>query len=83
MNTSTVIRFGKVPVAPATRVSIQTRGSDLWHSFTRKLFGEPVLGNPLHEAWSADGEPLDRMTPEQLAKSSASRYLVVPHNRGR
>ncbi len=50
---------------------------------TRVLFRTQVLGNPLHEAWNADGEPLERMTPSELAKSSASRHIVVPHSRGR
>ncbi len=83
MNTSTVIRADKLNAAPAPAISIKTRASGAWRRFTRSMFAEPMVGNPLHEAWSADGEPLERMTPEQMAKSSASRYLVVPHNRGR
>jgi hypothetical protein len=58
-----------------------------WRAFWRrtscKLFGEPVYGNPLHEAWSADGEPLERLTPDQHAKSATSRRVIVPHSRSR
>ncbi|NJM40614.1 MAG: hypothetical protein HC853_07505 [Anaerolineae bacterium] len=48
----------------------------------RKLLPAPVLGNPLHEAWSADGEPLERMTPSELAKSNAARYPITLRARG-
>jgi hypothetical protein len=48
----------------------------------RGLLPAPVLGNLLHEAWSADGEPLERMTPKALAKSGATRYFITLPARG-
>jgi hypothetical protein len=42
-----------------------------------------IYGNPLHEAWDADGEPLDRETPAQHARHVSSRYLVTPHGLSR
>lgn len=54
-----------------------------WRMFSRRLFAESVVGNPLHEAWTAGGEPLERITPSELAKSGAARHLVVPHSRSR
>ena len=48
----------------------------------RKLFGSPLPGNPLHEAWTADGEPLERLSPAEVAQACTSRYLIMPPNRG-
>jgi hypothetical protein len=82
MNTSSVIRV-KVKTANAPQDSSGMGVLGAWRKFTRSLFAEPVVGNPLHEAWTANGEPLDRMSPDELAKSCASHYLVVPHSRSR
>lgn len=54
-----------------------------WRRIAHALVGEPVYGNPLHEAWSADGEPLERLTPQQLAGAARVREVIVPHNRSR
>ena len=67
----------------AQRMAVRVRMSHLWRAFIRRTFPVQVVGNPLHEAWSADGEPLERMRPEQLAKTNPTRYLIVPHSRGR
>jgi hypothetical protein len=83
MNTSNVIRTNQVNAAPAPSVSLMSRVANMRRRITRSLFADDVVGNPLHEAWTADGQPLERMTPEQLAKSCASRHIVVPHSQGR
>ncbi len=83
MNTSTVIRAGKLNIAPIQAISIKVRALGAWRRFTHHLFAEQVVGNPLHEAWTDGSEPRERMTPSELAKSSSTRYLVVPHSRGR
>ena len=59
--------------------------SSAWRALARRLFAwqAHMVGNPLYEAWTADGEPLERMTPTELAKSSMSRHLIVPHSRSR
>jgi len=54
-----------------------------WRKVIRKRFSEPVRGNPLHEAWTADGEPLERLTPSELAQSNPTWLFIVPHNRSR
>jgi hypothetical protein len=77
-----VIRLPKLNTPLALLVSIRSHANAAKRRALRKLFGPPVLGNPLHEAWSVDGEPLERMTPDQLAKKSPTRYLIAPHNRG-
>lgn len=68
-------------------VSASSNSSKPANGFKRKLKGffadHSVLGNPLHEAWSADGEPLERMNPNEVSKRNASRHIVVPHNRSR
>ena len=46
------------------------------------IIGSPLLGNPLHEAWTADGEPLERLSPAEVAQACTSRYLIMPPNRG-
>jgi hypothetical protein len=56
--------------------------ANAWQVRLRKLLPAQVLGNPLHEAWSADGEPLERMTPNELAKSNAARYPITLRARG-
>lgn len=82
MNTSNAIRVkSRAPDAPHNLTGARLLG--VWRAFAHRLFAADVVGNPSHEAWTADGEPLERMTPEQLAKSCASRHIVVPHNRGR
>ncbi|BCX05499.1 MAG: hypothetical protein KatS3mg053_3437 [Candidatus Roseilinea sp.] len=86
MNTTNVIRAGELKTVPAPSISIKSRIAVAWRAITRKLCAlsaDDVAGNPLHEAWTADGEPLDRMTPTELARSRTSRHLVVPHSRGR
>jgi hypothetical protein len=86
MSTTNIIR-AVTPAAPqASTVSIKLRISATRRAFTRrlcKLFAGDVVGNPLHEAWTADGEPLERMTPADSVKSCTSRHLIVPHSRGR
>jgi hypothetical protein len=42
-----------------------------------------IYGDPRYEAWTADGEPLDRMTPQEYAQLQPSRHLIVPHGRAR
>lgn len=82
MNTTISVRVQ--PGLPrARRISIGAGIAHMWHALIHRLFPIRVVGNPLYEAWTADGEPLERMTPEQVAKSCASRYVVVPHSRGR
>jgi hypothetical protein len=83
MNTSNVIRSVKLNSPTAPTASIKSRATSAWRNLARSLFTEQMVGNPLHEAWTASGEPLERMCPDELAKSHVSRYLVVPHSRGR
>lgn len=86
MNTTNLIRAGELDVAPAPSISIKSRIAVAGRAFARKLCAlstDDVAGNPLHEAWTADGEPLERMTPSELARASTSRHLIVPHSRGR
>ena len=63
-------------------ISIAQRFASAWHTWLHGLLPAPVLGNPLHEAWSADGEPLERMTPDALAKCGGARYLIALPARG-
>lgn len=82
MNISNVIRVDlRAPKAPHR--AADARIIVAWRAFTRSLFAESIVGNPLHEAWTADGEPLERMSPGELAKSSATHHLIVPHSGGR
>jgi hypothetical protein len=50
-----------------------------------RIPNDEIFGDPLYEAWTADGEPLDRITAQQLAQSqpspSSSRHWIVPHGR--
>jgi|GEM_PF-5498963 len=41
----------------------------LWHTLHIR-FDDPVRGNPLHEAWDQHGDPLPRISPEELAHAS-------------
>ena len=82
MNISISVR-AKTFASHALRISIRESATDVLRHITRTLFRAQVLGNPLHEAWTADGEPLERMTPVDLAKQCTSRTLIVPHSRGR
>jgi hypothetical protein len=82
MNTTNVIRV-KSRASEAAQSAIGSRAASVWRKLTRRLFAESVVGNPLHEAWTADGEPLERMSPDEMAKSRAMHHLVVPHSRSR
>jgi hypothetical protein len=66
---------------PAMSLSIQTTTARIGRAIKRRM-ADDVVGNPLHEAWSADGEPVERISPEENAKRGDSR-LVVPHSRSR
>lgn len=67
---------------PAVRHHIQKRVS--WvKARVKARFADDVVGNLLHEAWRADGEPLERISHQAFAKRNRSRYLIVPHNRSR
>jgi hypothetical protein len=81
MNTPISIRmqrpFHARSIAPGKSLS------NIWRAVNRKLFPVQVVGNPLHEAWTVEGEPIERMTPQAMAKASTSQHLVLPHNRGR
>lgn len=82
MNISNAIRVKpRAPDAPHNSAGARLLGA--WRAFAQRVFAEDVVGNPLHEAWTADGEPLERVTPGELARSGTSRHLVVPHSRGR
>jgi hypothetical protein len=82
MNLSNVIRVNlRVPKAP--QHAVDARILVAWRTFSRGLFAESVVGNPLHEAWTADGEPLERTSPDEMAKSCSARHLIVPHSRSR
>jgi hypothetical protein len=82
MNISNFVRPNlRIPKAPPR--AADARIIVAWRTFTRKLLSESVVGNPLHEAWTADGKPLERVSPAEQAKSCASRHVVVPHSRGR
>jgi hypothetical protein len=88
MNMSTIKRRSalSIPSSRAAQIA-QASGAPSRGSRVRRalagLFAAPIVGNPLHEAWTADGEPLERVSPDAMAKSRASRHLIVPHNRGR
>lgn len=48
-----------------------------------RLFADPVVGNPLHEAWTADGEPIERLSPATCARSRQSRFAVTINGHSR
>jgi hypothetical protein len=78
------------PATPHIR-GLHVRFARMWQVVTAALIrarwaprdADRIYGNPLHEAWHADGEPLDRQTPAQSARATSSRFIIVPHGRGR
>ncbi len=83
MNPLSVIPLSKRTSAFAPVVSLKMRLSKSWQAFAGQRFAKTIVGNPLHEAWTVTGEPLERMSHDELVKSYPSRYLIIPHGRGR
>ena len=83
MNKLSVIPLSKRTSASAPVASLKTHLAKVWHTIVGDMFAETIVGNPLYEAWTVSGEPLERMSHSELVKTYPSRYLIIPHSRGR
>jgi hypothetical protein len=82
MNTPSLVSRNVLRGTPAQSPSITSLGSRLRQAVTR-LFADSVVGNPLHEAWTADGEPLERVSPAELAASRRVHPLSAVNGHSR
>jgi hypothetical protein len=65
-----------MPAPFVLRISVRSKLVNIWHQLARQLSSERVYGDPLHEAWDADGEPLPRQ-PVRKPAPDPWRYHIV------
>ncbi len=86
MNTSThlTIRFWRRRIRALAWLRLLRQMGAVIQALRLPLLSEPqIYGDPRYEAWTADGEPIERVSPAQAANDQQSRYLIVPHGRSR